>query len=217
MPNVQESPRREGDVLSKTIRPTLPEGRLEIRPETDLTELEFFELCRRNEHLQLERDPDGTIIVMSPSGARSSNRGGRVFAQLLQWSDARDAGEAFDSSGGFTLPNAATRAPDAAWISGDRLETLSDERLERFIPLAPDFVAEIRSQSDSRSALEEKMREYADNGVRLGWLIDSYEKIVIAYRGDGSVVQHDEPDALSGDPVLPGFTCDFQRIWNPKY
>jgi Uma2 family endonuclease len=97
------------------------------------------------------------------------------------------------------------------------LTPLSKEEKEKFLPLAPDFAVEVRSQNDRREDLEEKMEEYVENGTRLGWLVDPYDETVSVYRGDGTVEIHEKPDTLSGDPVLPGFTCDLERVWNPSY
>jgi Uma2 family endonuclease len=182
-----------------------------------MSEDEFFDLCQRTDPLRLERDAHGTIIVMSPAGSYSSNRSGEIFGQLRNWTRSEEEGAAFDSSGGFTLPNGATRAPDAAWVSSERLQSLSQEAKERFLPLAPDFAVEVRSQNDRREDLAEKMEEYVENGTRLGWLVDPYDETVTVYRDDGTVETHQKPDTLSGDPVLPGFTCDLERVWEPSY
>lgn len=195
----------------------LPPGRMEFVPREPMSEDEFFELCQRADSLRLERDPNGTITVMPPAGSYSSNRSGEVFGQLRNWTIERDQGAAFDSSGGFRLPNGAVRAPDAAWVAEHRLKTLSAEAKEKFLPLAPDFAVEVRSKNDARADLENKMEEYIDNGTRLAWLIDPYEETVTVYREDGSVEGLEKPDTLSGEPVLPGFTCDLQHVWNPKY
>jgi Uma2 family endonuclease len=182
-----------------------------------MTEDDFFDLCRRADPLQLERDANGTITVMPPSGSYSSNRNLRIANQLQQWADEQNQGVVFDSSGGFTLPNGATRAPDAAWVARSRLEALPKDVKEKFLPLAPDFAVEVRSQSDRRSDLEAKMQEYVENGTRLAWLVDPSEKSVAVYREDGTVETHEHPDTLSGEPVLPNFVCEFERVWNPNY
>jgi Uma2 family endonuclease len=202
----------EPDILS-----LLPPGRMEFTPHEPMNEDEFFDLCRRADPLRLERTSDGKIIVMPPAGSYSSNRSLRIATQLQEWADEHRRGAVFDSSGGFTLPNGATRAPDAAWVSSERLEVLSTEAKEKFLPLAPDFAVEVRSQNDRREDLEGKMEEYVENGTRLGWLIDPYDETVTVYRDDGTVEEHEKPDTLSGAPILPGFTCDLERVWDPSY
>lgn len=190
---------------------------MEFIPEKSMDEDEFFELCQRVDPLHLERDPNGTIIVMPPAGSYSSNRSGRIFAQLLNWSDRVERGAAFNSTGGFILPNGAARAPDAAWVASHRLKALSQDEKEKFLPLAPDFAAEVRSQNDARSDLEAKMEEYINSGTQLGWLIDPYERTVTVYHEDDTIEELDEPTTLSGEPVLPGFECHLDRIWDPSY
>lgn len=190
---------------------------MEFVPQEPLDEDEFFDLCQEADPLRLERDSNGKITMMPPAGSYSSNRSGRIFGQLLNWSDQTERGAVFDSSGGFTLPNGATRAPDAAWVAEHRLKVLSTDTKEKFLPLAPDFAVEVRSQNDARSELEAKMKEYMENGTRLRWLIDPYEETVTVYHEDGSSEELDKPETLSGKPVLPGFECDLERIWDPDY
>ncbi|MFB6098022.1 MAG: Uma2 family endonuclease [Salinibacter sp.] len=204
-------------VERKDLFSIFPPGRMEFIPEKSMDEDEFFELCQRVDPLQLERDPNGTIIVMPPAGSYSSNRSVQIASQLQRWSEETNRGIVFDSSGGFTLPNGAIRAPDAAWVASHRLKPLSRDEKEKFLPLAPDFAAEVRSQNDARSDLEVKMEEYVDNGTRLGWLIDPYEETVTVFRKDGSTEEFDKPATLLGEPVLPGFECNLERIWEPTY
>jgi Uma2 family endonuclease len=194
-----------------------PPGRFEYTPAEPMSMDEFFDLCQRADPLRLERDANGKIIVMSPAGSYSSNRSGEILGQLRNWTRSKEKGAAFDSSGGFILPNGATRAPDAAWVSSERLQSLSQEAKETFLPLAPDFAVEVRSKNDRREDLAEKMEEYVANGTRLGWLVDPYDETVTVYREDGTVETHDKPDTLSGAPVLLDFTCDLERVWDPSY
>ena len=123
---------------------------------------------------------------------------------------------AFDSSTGFELPDGAIRSPDASWVARTRLAQLTRSQKRKFIPLAPDFVVELKSPTDSMRVLQSKMREYVANGARLGWLIDPQERAVYIYRPRAAVRRIDSPATLSGDPVLPGFTLDLQRIWQPN-
>ena len=195
----------------------LPPGRMEFVPQEPLDEDEFFDLCRDADPLRLERDPNGKITVTPPAGSYSSNRSNEVSSQLRNWETKTNRGAHFDSSGGFTLPNGATRAPDAAWVADHRLKTLSTETKEKFLPLAPDFAVEVRSRNDACTDLEIKMEEYINNGTRLGWLIDPYEKTVAVYHEDGTAEESDKPTTLSGEPVLPGFECNLERIWDPSH
>jgi Uma2 family endonuclease len=199
------------------IESPFPPGRFTFTPHEPMDDDAFFNLCQQVDPLTLERNPDGTIVVMSPAGSYSSNRSTRIVTQLQQWADKNDSGAVFDSSGGFRLPNGAVRAPDAAWVSATRLQRLPPEAKEGFLPLAPDFAVEVRSKNDARSELVAKMEEYLNNGTRLGWLIDPYDETVSVFQEEKSVETMDQPSALSGEPVLPGFTCDLSRVWDPGY
>ena len=133
--------------------------------------------------------------------------------QLTLWSNMDGTGLTFESSGGFRLPNGAMRSPDASWIRRTRYATLTDEEKERFIPLCPDFVIELRSPSDSLNVLKEKMQEYMDNGAELGFLIDRKNKRVYIYRHAAPVEELDNPETVSGEQILPGFVLDLRQIW----
>jgi Uma2 family endonuclease len=131
---------------------------------------------------------------------------------MYVWNEQTHLGEAFDSSGGFVLPNGAQRSPDVAWVEKSRIEALNPDP-DKFLPLAPDFLIELRSASDSLSKLQEKMQEYLENGVRLGWLIDPQHQRVEIYRIDKETEILQSPIQLSGEDVLPGFVLDLTNIW----
>jgi Uma2 family endonuclease len=179
---------------------------------TPMSDQQFYDFCRTNPDLRIERNAAGEIIVMPPVFADSGNRNGRVFGQLFIWSEANGTGEAFDSSSGFTLPNGAVRSPDAAWILCDRWQALSPEQQASFAPIAPDFVLELRSSSDTLASLQAKMEEYVANGVRLGLLIDRQNRQVYLYRPEQTQIL-DQPETVNCDPELPGFTLKMAKIW----
>ena len=146
-----------------------------------LSDHDLFKLAQDNPELSIERTAQGDLIIMPPAGGGSSHRNARITQQLLNWSDTDGRGEIFDSSGGFILPDTSVRSPDAAWVHKARLADLSEAQWERFLPLCPDFVVELRSPTDSLKGLQAKMNEYLSNGVKLGWLIDPQEKRVHIY------------------------------------
>jgi Uma2 family endonuclease len=174
------------------------------------THEQFLQLCETNQELRLELTANGELIVMPPAFSESSKRNADLTGQLWYWNRRTKLGEAFDSSGGFILPNGAERAPDVSWVEKSRLVGVS---LNQFLPLAPDFVIELRSSSDRLSPLQAKMQEYQDNGVRLGWLVNPQDRQVEIYRRgkEKQVVQ--SPTQLSGEDVLPGFTLDLTTVW----
>lgn len=178
-----------------------------------LSDDELFELCARNRELRIERTAEGDLIVMTPAGGETAHRNAKITAALLMWADRDGTGIAFDSSAGFLLPNGAERSPDAAWLEKSRWTALPTEGRRKFVPLAPDFVVELRSPSDRLSVLQNKMEEYRDNGVRLGWLLDPEERRVHVYRPGRPAEVLDAPSRLSGDPELPGFLLDLAPIW----
>jgi Uma2 family endonuclease len=180
------------------------------------TEDEFFHFCQVNRDLRIERSPKGEIIVMSPAGGHASFQSLEVARQLGNWAIKDGSGVAFDSSGGFILPNGAMRSPDAAWVQLARLKKLGSRETEQFIALCPDFVIEIASPSDRISNLREKMAEYVECGLRLGWLILPRLLQVEAY-GPAGVETLNSPATISADPVLPGFKLELASIWNPPF
>lgn len=178
-----------------------------------MSDEEFLELCRLNRDLRIERTSGGAVIVMPPVGGEASSFSARVTARLVVWAEANGRGIPFDSSGGFLLPNGAERSPDFAWVLVSRWQRLSRKQQQEFPPLCPDFVIEIRSPSDRLVPLQQKMREYLDNGASLGWLIDPLKRKVYVYRPDTAVGRLDAPKAISGDPLLPGCRLKLEDLW----
>ena len=196
------------DAATVSLPPTL---QLSI----DLTDEQFFQLCQNNGDLRFERTASGEIIIMPPTGGETSNRNIELAYQLQAWSRQNNLGKAFDSNGGFTLPNGAVRAPDASWLKLERWEALTPQQRQKFLPLCPDFVVELRSPTDSVKQTQEKMQEYIDNGARLGWFIDAKTRRVGIYRGDHTVELLENPASLSGEDVLPGFVLNMAQILPP--
>jgi Uma2 family endonuclease len=174
----------------------------------------FKEICKANQNLQLEREATGEIIIMPPTFPWTGKQNFGLIGQLWSWINRTGLGIGFDSSSGFTLPNGAVRSPDVSWISNERWEALSEtQQKEEFSAIAPDFVIELRSSSDSLNKLQTKMQEYIDNGVRLGWLIDTTNQQIEIYRPGKSIETAIAPTTLSGEEVLPGFVLDLNKIW----
>ncbi|MEM6255555.1 MAG: Uma2 family endonuclease [Cyanobacteria bacterium P01_D01_bin.156] len=178
-----------------------------------ITDQQFYQLCRQNPDLKFERTAEGNLVIMSPTGGETGNRNGRLIQQLFNWSDNNELGIVFDSSTGFKLPNGADRSPDAAWVALERWQALTPEQQEQFVPLCPDFVVELMSPSDTLSKAQEKMAEYLDNGVRLGWLINRKQRFVEIYRPNQPVEKVENPTQLSGEDVLSGFNLKLSYIW----
>ncbi len=186
---------------------------LNLRAIAPIKEEQYLKICEDNPDLKLELDQDGTLIVMPPTGGITGSRNSEINYQLQAWNKRKKLGKVFDSSTEFKLPNGAFRSPDAAWISIERWDNLTKEEQEKFPPLAPDFIIELRSSSDRLKPLQEKMQEYITNGVRLGWLIDPQNRQVEVYRPGNSVEILSSPTSLSGEDLLPEFVLDLNEIW----
>jgi Uma2 family endonuclease len=192
---------------------------LNIPPAVNLTDEQFYQLCIANEPWQLELTQTGELIIMPPTGGESGIRNSDITRDLSIWNRQTKLGKVFDSSTEFKLPSGAYRCPDAAWVKLARWEALSKEEKKRFPPLCPDFVIELRSETDSLEKLRTKMREYQNNGALLGWLIDPQTPSVeiYCYGKDVEVLNFDfdNPPILSGEDILPGFILNLQIILNP--
>ena len=190
---------------------------LHTRPALEMDEEQFFEFCQLNRDWRIERSAEGDLEVMVPTGGETSARNLKIASQLDAWAENDGSGIGFDSNGGFILPNGAMRSPDAAWVRRERLANLTAEQKQRFLPLCPDFVIELRSPSHPLSTIQAKMRVYTENGARLGWLIDPEERKVHVYKPNESAEVLENPDRLSGEPALPGFALDLKPIWEPGF
>ncbi|MDZ8071044.1 MAG: Uma2 family endonuclease [Nostoc sp. DedQUE08] len=180
-----------------------------------VTQEQFAALAAANRDLRLERTAQGELIVNPPTGWETGRRNWSISGELyLWWRNAGEPGEAFDSSTGFILPNGATRSPDASWVSGERWQTLTSAQKGTFANICPDFVVELRSSSDTLKSLQDKLREYIDNGAKLGWLIDPQQRRVEIYRLAKDVEVLENPAELSGEAVLPGFVLNLRRVWD---
>lgn len=185
----------------------------DVRP-LKMTDEAFYEFCRRNQDHRFEMNAKGELIIMPPTALETSRKNNKIGFQLTAWAVSDKTGEVFESDGMFTLPSGAKRAPDAFWITKEKYYALSqEEREQKFARIVPDFVIELRSKSDSLKNLKSKMLEYIENGVALGWLIDTLERKVHVYRAGKSVEILDNPTKVSGENVLHGFELDLTEIW----
>lgn len=195
------------DTRSVRLHFDFEDARRKVTPD------EFWEFCAKNRKLRAELTKDGDVIIMAPTGFESSEENAELILQLAIWAKEDGTGKVTESNGAYVLPNGATKAPDAAWIRKDRLEQFSAEERKKFLPVAPDFVVELRSDSDSLSDLQEKMEEWIENGVRLAWLIDAKTKRVHIYRPDSNAEILENPSRVSAQDILPGFELDVTEIW----
>ncbi|NET56658.1 MAG: Uma2 family endonuclease [Symploca sp. SIO2E6] len=195
---------------TKTLLLNLPETiRLYV------TQKQFTTLALSNRELRLERTAQGELIVNPPTGWETGERNSSISGELyIWWRNCGEPGKTFDSSTAFILPNGATLSPDACWVSQERWDALTPEQKGTFANICPDFVVELRSSSDTLKSLQDKMREYIDNGAKLGWLIEPKNRRVEVYRSQLAVEVLKNPAELSGEEVLPGFVLELRRVWD---
>ncbi|WP_413199470.1 Uma2 family endonuclease [Nostoc piscinale] len=179
-----------------------------------LTDEQFYQLCRENPDVKFERNNKGELTVMPPTGGETGKYNVEIASDFVIWNRQTKLGVCFDSSTCFKLPNGANRSPDVAWIKQDRWDALTPKEKAKFPPIAPDFVLELMSPSDDLAETQAKMREYMDNQVKLGWLINPPAKQVEIYRQGKSVEILDAPTQLSGEDILPGFILDLRIVWD---
>lgn len=177
-----------------------------------LTDEQFYQLCIANPEQPLELTAEGVLIVMPPVGGESGSYESELGADVINWNRRTQLGKVFSSSTVFKLPDGSQRSPDVAWVERSRWEALTQEERKKFPPLAPDFVIELKSETDRLPKLQTKMQEYRNNGVRLGWLINPQDRTVEIYRLGQEVEVIQSPFSLSGEDVLPGFTLQINSI-----
>ncbi len=183
-------------------------------PDTiTLTDDQLFELCSSNRESNIERDKQGNIIIMSPAGGQSSIINAAVTAMFFNWNTKDKTGVVFDFSGGFLLEDGSMRPADLAWVSNSRWHDLSQENQEKFPPIAPDFIIEIRSRTDQISVLKKKMNEWLENGVLLGWLIDTIDQKAWVYSKRQELRTVDSfDDVLIANEVVTGFELNLAAL-----
>ena len=183
----------------------------------NMTDDQFFDLSQKYADFKLERNAQGDLIVMPPTGGDTGNYNFELTTEFGIWNRQTKLGVGFDSSTGFKLPNGAERSPDVAWIKKERWDALTPEQQRKFPPICPDFILELMSSSENLAVAQAKMQEFQANGVKLGWLIQRQTKRVEIYRSGQPTGQPMEvliaPQTLSGENILPGFVLDMNRIW----
>ena len=191
----------------------IPADLIELTRQS-VTPEQFEEICiKYGELLRLELTSTGELIVMPGTGSKTGVRNANLTIQLGVWAIKDGSGISFDSSSTFALPNGAHRSPDASWVNSERWDGLTERQQEGFAPICPDFVVELRSPTDRLTQLRAKMVEYLENGASLGWLIDPFDRRVYVYKPDHEVVSLENPETVSGEPLLPGFTLNPIALW----
>ena len=189
-----------------------PKFTLNFRSEK-LTEKQFETLCQNHPDLKFEMSAEGELIIVPPTSPEAGWKNCDLIIDVGNWSRKDKTGIVFDSSTMFTLPNGAKRSPDVSWMTKEKWNSLSNKEKQTFSKIVPDFVIELRSPTDSLKPIQNKMAEYLENGVKLGWLIDPNEKKVHIYRENGKIEILENPDLVSGENILKGFELNVSEIW----
>ena len=201
-------------LIGGAFREWTPKLRLDFGSKAKkLGDDDFFEFCRDNADARIEMDANGDIEIMPPTGSETGIKNFKLTTKFGNWVEKDASGEGFDSSTGFKLPNGAKRSPDLSWVTLEKWNAIPKAKRKKFAPVCPDFVVELRSETDSLIKLQTKMEEYIENGASLGWLIDAAKRKVYVYRQDAKVEILNNPKEISGENLLKGFTLNLKEIW----
>jgi Uma2 family endonuclease len=186
---------------------------MRFRPESPWSDDELMAFSAANECVRVERESDGTIMMMTPAGGEGNRRENFVARELDVWAEQDGRGVAFGYNAGFSLPDGALLSPDAAWVWKDDWLALTPSQREKFLPFCPAFVVEVMSASDSLSEAEVKMRRWMANGAELGWLIDPYAAAVTVFRTGAEMERMYRPESMHGQGPVDGFVLKMERLW----
>jgi Uma2 family endonuclease len=189
-------------------------AKIDVQGDRPMDDDAFFEFCAANADLRIERDADGEIIIVPPSGFETACRNNEISRQLANWVRKDGRGLAPGSSTIYLLPNGAARGSDASWVLKSRVAELSRRQIEGFLPLCPDFVVELISPSDRLKSVKAKMREWIDNGAQLGWLIDADRRKIYIYRPGKEPEESVDIDHIDGEGPVAGLRIDLSLVWH---
>ena len=150
-------------------------------------------------------------LVITPMVNRDGGRAEAMMLHALVEQEIEHGGEVYGANANLRLPDGSRIRPDALWLSPEQVAALPPVSAGGAITICPAFVVEIMSATDTLPPLQRKMAQYLANGAQLAWLIDPYRRRVHIYRPDHPAEILDNPETISGDPVLPGFTFAIRR------
>jgi Uma2 family endonuclease len=184
-----------------------------LRPAAPLSDQELMQFSASNKPYRIEQNKEGEITVMTPLGGIGASNEGLVSAELIMWTRASGRGKSFSPNIGFRLPDGSCLSPDGSWISIERWDALSKNERKGFLPLCPEFVIEVRSETDRRKAIEAKMHLWIENGAKLAWLIDPMLASVTIYRPGDAEETLERPDSVLATEPVAGFILPTSEIW----
>jgi Uma2 family endonuclease len=186
---------------------------ISLRPAASLTDEELMRFSEENKPYKIERNKYGDITIQSHTGGISSLHQAHIAYALYNWNETSGTGIVFSTNAGFNLPDGSCLSPDASWLALDRWNALTRAQQAGYPPLCPDFIIEVRSQSDSRRAVEEKMQLWLDNGAQLAWLVDPIDANVTIYRPNHPAELLIRPDVVRATALVAGFELPCTRLW----
>jgi Uma2 family endonuclease len=184
-----------------------------LRPSARVSDEELMRFSRQNKPFKIERNKEGDLTIMTPVGGIGSTHEQFITRILGNWTEENGTGIDFSPSAGFNLPDGSCLQPDASWMTLERWNSLTLKQQTGFPPLCPDFVVEVRSHSDSRRVLEDKMQAWLDNGAKLAWLVDPIAASVTIYRPGHAAQTLDRPEIVKGEGPVAGFELRCTRLW----
>lgn len=153
---------------------------------------------------------DGELKV-SPAGILHEIIGVKLIYKLYEFVKKHKLGYVCGSSAGYRMKSGNTRSPDVSFINKSKLP--EGKSPEGFAHFAPNLAVEILSPSDSLKGVQEKIKEYFDNGSELVWIINPKKRTAKDYRSLNNYEILHENDKLTGGDVLPGFSCDLKDLF----
>lgn len=184
-----------------------------LRPSARVSDEELMRFSEQNKPFKIERNKEGDLTIMTPVGGIGGTHEQYITGTLFAWTQQDGTGIDFSPSTGFNLPDGSCLQPDASWMTLERWNSLTLKQQTGFPPLCPDFVVEVRSQSDPRRVLEDKMRAWLDNGAKLAWLVDPIAASVTIYRPGHAAETLERPEIVKGEAPVDGFELRCTRLW----
>ena len=150
----------------------------------------------------------GELVPMSPPSMEHGEISMNVIRHLDLHIYTNQLGRLYSTETTFKLTDRVVK-PDVAFVSNQRLP---DNR-KKGSPVPPELAVEIVSPTDRQHAVTEKALAYLRAGTRLVWVLEPVGKTVTVYRSETDITTLTRADTLTGEPVLPGFSCPVERLF----
>ena len=154
----------------------------------------------------------GDLVVMAPAGGRHGQVAHTLALLVGIHVRDRDLGRVFAAETGFVLrrnPD-TVRAPDVAFVAGERLGT---ETPAGFLEMAPALAVEVVSPGDSSAAVRDKVQDWLAAGTRLVWVAYPETRSVVVHRQGHAAETFSEEVTLHGGPVITDFAAAVRELF----